>query len=460
MPRNAGARVGPTKLGKKKPLNLLETYNLTTMNLAADDDSNFITEETLDFAIGFPSESQESLLENDPEEVLIAPVKHSERCVAMGIDVNYNNGNQQKTNEAVLKWSPLSAEKLVEIVKEANRLANQFEKCALKEKENAKIQGREDRSCNDRSKLEKESKAKIRLLQDDRTCKKSPRSPRRDTFFVLDSPNKALLPSVNLQVINENSPITNTGHAHSIEHEISNSRIGLTSESERITTTKPMQTKEGNLSTEIKQAAVKKQSMLSKPSGLKLPSGFNRKGNMHSLSPSKPYQYSKKDSLHAPLSSTGSLKQTKGASLNNPENRSGKSTVLHNKQSREKASMISEANMHCSSISFKLSADTNMKLLPSANKASNKEINEIQPPSKIPPVNRLRPGSVPSIRTGNKNERASSAVLKGKVSERQYKTTVTSTKHLSSTTYTSASQIRSQPKKTTSSNVVKRFISI
>ncbi|XP_048468006.1 uncharacterized protein LOC109913837 isoform X2 [Rhincodon typus] len=375
----------------------------------------------------------------------------------MGIDVNCNNGNQQKTNEAVLKWSPLSAEKLVEIVKEANRLANQFEKCALKEKENAKIQGREDRSGNDRSKLEKESKAKIRLLQDNRTCKKSPRSPRRDTFFVLDSPNKALLPSVNLQVINENSPIANTGHVHPIEHEISNSRIGLTSESERITTNKPMQTKEGNLSTEIKQAAVKKQSMLSKPSGLKLPSGFNRKGNMHSLSPSKPYQYPKKDSVHAPLSSTGHLKQTRGASLNNPENRSGKSTILHSKQSKEKAPMISETKMHSSSISFKHSADANSKLLSSANKASSKEISQIQPPSKIPPGNRLRPGSVSSIRTGNKNERASSAVLKGKGSERPLKTTVTSTKHLNSTVCASASQIKSQPEKATSSNVVKRF---
>ncbi|XP_048409497.1 proline/serine-rich coiled-coil protein 1-like isoform X3 [Stegostoma tigrinum] len=374
----------------------------------------------------------------------------------MGIDVNCNNGNQQKTNEAVLKWSPLSAEKLVEIVKEANRLANQFEKCALKEKENAKIQGREDRSGNDRSKLEKEAKAKIRLLQDNRTCKKSPRSPRRDTFFVLDSPNKALLPSVNLQVINENSPDTNTRHARSIEHEISNSRIGLTSESERIATNKPMQTKEGNLSTEIKQAAVKKQSMLSKPSSLKLPSGFNRKGNMHSLSPSKPYQYPKKDSVHAPLSSAGNLKQTRGASLNNPENRSGKSTILHSKQSKEKAPMISETKMHSSSISFKHS-DTNIKLLPSANKASSKEISQTQPPSKIPPGNRLRPGSVSSIRTGNKNERASSAAFKGKGSERQLKTTITSTKHLNSTVSASASQIKSQPDKATPSNVVKRF---
>ncbi|XP_072336416.1 uncharacterized protein [Scyliorhinus torazame] len=423
------------------------------MNLPTDDDVNFITEETFDFGISFPTESQESLLETDPEEVFIGPARNSERCVAMGIDVNSNNGNQPKTNESVLKWSPLSAEKLVEIVKEANRLANQFEKCALKEKENAKIQGREGRSGNDQLKLEKESKAKIRLLQDERTCKKSPRSPRRDTFFVLDSPNKALLPSVNLQVANENSPITNTGKTHTNEPQIANCRTELTSEFEQVTADKPNLSKEGNLSAEREEAAVKK-SVLTRPSGLKLPSGFNRKGNIHSISPSKPYQYPKKDSLHAPLSSTGNLKQAKSTSLNNPVNPSGKSTVLRNKQGKDKAPMISERKMPSSSISFKPSTD-NLKPLPSANRATSTEMSSrIQPPSKlITPGNRLRPGSVSSIRIGNKNERASSAVLKGKGSERQLKTTVASTTHLNSSVSASAIQNRTPPKKTTSSNV-------
>uniref|UniRef100_UPI00398F080C proline/serine-rich coiled-coil protein 1-like isoform X1 n=2 Tax=Pristiophorus japonicus TaxID=55135 RepID=UPI00398F080C len=418
------------------------------MNLTTDDDVNFITEETFDFETGFPAESQESLLENDTEEVFIGPVRHSERYVAMGIDVNSNNGSQQKTNESVLKWSPLSAEKLVEIVKEANRLANQFEKCALKEKENAKRQGREGRNGGER----KESKATIRLLQDERTCKKGPRSPRRDTFFVLDSPNKALLPSVDLQVINENSPIGNTGQAHpNGEPQSTNCRTELTSESER--------TKEGNLSTETKQAAVKK-SVLSRPSGLKLPSGFNRKGTMHSLAPSKPYQYpSKKDSLLSSLSSTGNLKQTRGATLNpvNPPRNSGRSTVLHSKQSKGKAPMISESKMPSSPISLKLSTDTSIKRLPSA---STEVSSRLQPPSKlIPPGNRLRPESVSSIRAGIKNERVNSEVLKRKGSEKQLKTTskVTSIKPLNSSVTASAIQSRPQPKKVTSSNVVNRY---
>ncbi|XP_078098405.1 uncharacterized protein LOC144511871 isoform X2 [Mustelus asterias] len=422
--------------------------------LALPGDVNFITEETFDFGISFPTESQESLLENDPEEAFIGPVRHSERCVAMGIDVNSNNGNQQKTNESVLKWSPLSAEKLVEIVKEANRLANQFEKCALKEKENAKIQRREGRSDTDRLKSEKESKAKIRLLQDERTCKKSPRSPRRDTFFVLDSPNKALLPSVNLQVVNENSPIANTEESHLNEPQIANCRTKLPSESERVIADKRIQSKEGNLSTESKQAAVKK-SVLSRPSGLKLPSGLNRKGNLHSISPTKPYQNPKKDSLHAPLSSTRNLKQTKSASFNNPVNPSGKSIVYHNKQGKEKAPMISESKIPNSSISFKLSTDTNLKPLPSADRATSTEIcNRVQPPSKLlTPGSHLRPGSVTSIHTGSKSERTSSAPLKGKGSERQLKTTVTSTKHLNSTISASAIQNKPLPKKSTSSNV-------
>ncbi|GCB66446.1 hypothetical protein scyTo_0000597 [Scyliorhinus torazame] len=364
------------------------------MNLPTDDDVNFITEETFDFGISFPTESQESLLETDPEEVFIGPARNSERCVAMGIDVNSNNGNQQKTNESVLKWSPLSAEKLVEIVKEANRLANQFEKYFYKMREH---------------------------------------------------------------VANENSPITNTGKTHTNEPQIANCRTELTSEFEQVTADKPNLSKEGNLSAEREEAAVKKQSVLTRPSGLKLPSGFNRKGNIHSISPSKPYQYPKKDSLHAPLSSTGNLKQAKSTSLNNPVNPSGKSTVLRNKQGKDKAPMISERKMPSSSISFKPSTD-NLKPLPSANRATSTEMSSrIQPPSKlITPGNRLRPGSVSSIRIGNKNERASSAVLKGKGSERQLKTTVASTTHLNSSVSASAIQNRTPPKKTTSSNVVKR----
>ncbi|XP_051890790.1 proline/serine-rich coiled-coil protein 1-like [Pristis pectinata] len=423
------------------------------MNLPTDD-VNFITEETFDFGISFPAESQESLLESDTEEAVIGPVRRSERCLALGIDVNSNNGNQQKTNEGVQKWSPLSAEKLVEIVKEANRLANQFERCALKEKETAKRQGKEVRSCGDRSKLEKESKAKIRLLQDDRTWKKSPRSPRRDTYFVLDSPNKALLPSVDLQVTNENCPISKSTETHPDDGlQTTVCRLEFTSESEQITSDKPMRTKEGNLSTNSKQAAVKKQSVLIRPSSLKLPSAFNRKGNAHSLSSSKPYEYPSKKDL--PLPSTGNLNQSRGVSLNNPVNLSrdsGRSNVLHSKPNKGKPSMLSERKML--SAPFKPTTATNIKLLPSTNRsASTENSSRAQMSSRpIPPGNRLRPGSTLSARAGIKIERGSSEVLKEKGSAKQFQTTVTS-KHLNSSAADTTIQNTSLPKKVTSSNV-------
>ncbi|XP_072133879.1 uncharacterized protein [Mobula birostris] len=427
------------------------------MNLPTDG-VTFITEETFDFGISFPAESQESLLENDTEEAFVGPVRRPERCLAVGIDVNSNNGNHQKMNEGVLKWSPLSAEKLAEIVKEANRLANQFEKCALKEKENARRQGKEVRSCGDRSKLEKDSKAKIKLLQDERMWKKSPRSPRRDTYFVLDSPNKALLPSVDIQDTNENCPVSKSTQAHPDDGlQTTICRLESPSESEKITSDKPVRTKEGNLSTNSKQAAVKKQqqrSELSRPSGLKLPSAFNRKGNVHSLSSSKPYEFPKKD---LPLLSTGNLKQSRGVSLNNPvdlSRDSGRSTILHNKQNKGKPPITFERKML--STPFKPTTATNIKQLPSTNRAASTEGGSRKQVSSrpIPPVasNRLRPGSTLSARAGIKIERGTSEVLKVKGSEKQFQATVTS-KHLNLSTTDKTVQNRSQPKKVTSSHV-------
>ncbi|XP_078276512.1 uncharacterized protein LOC144605283 [Rhinoraja longicauda] len=421
------------------------------MNLPTD--VNFITEETFDFGIGFPAESQESLLENDAEEVLLGATRRSERSAALGIDVNSNNGSQQKTNEGVLQWSPLSAEKLVEIVKEANRLANQFEKCALKEKENAKRQGKEGRSCGDRSKLERDSKTKIRLLQEEKTWKKSPRSPRRDTYFVLDSPNKALLPSVDLQVINENCAISKSAEVPPDNGpQTTSCRVESTNETEQITPDKPMRAKEGNLSTNSKQAAVKK-SVLSRPSGLKLPSGFNKKGNIHLLSSSKPYEYpSKKDLL---LPSAGNLKQSRGVALNNPVNLSRESgrSIMYSKPNKGKPPLVSERKVS-SSTHLKPTIVTNIKMLPSTNRAVTTENNSRGQVSGKPiaPASRLRAGSTVSARAGTRMERGNSEVLKGKGSEKQFQT-VTSTKHVNSSATASTIQNRSQPKKVTSSNV-------
>ncbi|XP_069797891.1 G2 and S phase-expressed protein 1-like [Narcine bancroftii] len=338
-------------------------------------------------------------------------------------------------------------------MKEANWLANQFEKCALKEKENAKKQTKESRGYGGDSKSEKESKAKIRLLQDERMWKKSPRSPRRDTYFVLDSPNKALLPSVDLQVMNESCPIHKNAQACPDDGLQTICRIESTSESKKITSEKPMKAKEGNLSADSKQAAVMKQSVLSRPSGLKLPSGLNRKGNMHALSSSKPYEYSCKKNLS--LHSAKDIKQSRGVSLNNPVNLRrdfGRSVVVHSKPNKGKPPMVLERKIP--SAPFKSTSAANVKLLANTNRAastvksSSGEISD----KPILPGNRLQLGSNLSARSRINFERGTSERLKGKGSEKQFQTAVTSVKHLNSST-TSTIQNGAQPKKLTFSNV-------
>uniref|UniRef100_V9KPX9 Proline/serine-rich coiled-coil protein 1 n=1 Tax=Callorhinchus milii TaxID=7868 RepID=V9KPX9_CALMI len=431
------------------------------MDPLTDEDINFITEETFDFGVNFPAESQGISFKNDTnEEALIGPVKHLERCVAMGIDVNSKNGNQQKANETVLKWSPLSAEKLVEIVKEANRLANQFEKCALKEKENANKQGKEGRS-GDRSNLGKgNSKAKLRIVREERERKHSQRSPRRETFVVLDSPNKALLPSVDLsssdpKIMSENSPFTSIGKVHSdIQSQSTNCKIEQNSECGCLTSDNPTPGRETNLPKESKD--VIKKSVLPKPSGLKLPSALNRKGNAHSTSPIKPYQYSPSKESRT-FASAASIKQTKVASLNNSVKRpdiSGKSPISRSNSS--KVSMVPGSKMSTSSISSKTCTEGRSKQLTGASRpASVGTSSRLQPPSKlIPPGNHLKPGTFSHIHTGIKIQRANSEVLKSKTPEQLLKTKVASTRHPNAPT--SATQSRLLPPKKGISSHIKR----
>uniref|UniRef100_A0A8C3FYP3 Proline and serine rich coiled-coil 1 n=1 Tax=Chrysemys picta bellii TaxID=8478 RepID=A0A8C3FYP3_CHRPI len=119
-------------------------------------DIKFITDEKFDFGLSSPSDSQSV---SEEEEL-----RHVDRGVAQRLDLNVQQ--REGARECLARWSPLSPEKLEEIVKEANRLAVQLERCSLQEKENAS------------------------------SGRASPRSPRRETFVVKNSPVRALLPTV------------------------------------------------------------------------------------------------------------------------------------------------------------------------------------------------------------------------------------------------------------------------
>nr|XP_015197954.1 PREDICTED: proline/serine-rich coiled-coil protein 1 isoform X3 [Lepisosteus oculatus]XP_015197955.1 PREDICTED: proline/serine-rich coiled-coil protein 1 isoform X3 [Lepisosteus oculatus] len=153
------------------------------------EDVCFITEETFDFGIDSPSDSRElcDSIMAEEEEVFVGPVRHVERCVAKSIDLNVQGaresqraggwGSKAGGDGGLLNWSPLSAEKLEEISREANRLASQLERTVLKENAGDRCQ----------------ESPRVRALRDRQEPR---RSPRRETYIVKDSPVKSLLPSV------------------------------------------------------------------------------------------------------------------------------------------------------------------------------------------------------------------------------------------------------------------------
>uniref|UniRef100_A0A8C8SHF6 Proline and serine rich coiled-coil 1 n=1 Tax=Pelusios castaneus TaxID=367368 RepID=A0A8C8SHF6_9SAUR len=157
------------------------------MEMAEEEDIKFILDENLDFGLSSPSDSRE---EEEEEEVSISPAQPIERSVARRIDLNVQKRESADRNgECLARWSPLSAEKLEEIVKEANRLAVQLERCSLREKENASARLPGDVGPSPAG----EALTPLRLLHKERS---SPRSPRRETFVVKNSPVRALLPTV------------------------------------------------------------------------------------------------------------------------------------------------------------------------------------------------------------------------------------------------------------------------
>ncbi|KAM7032701.1 proline/serine-rich coiled-coil protein 1 isoform 2-T2 [Acridotheres tristis] len=115
--------------------------------MAEDRDVRFVTEESFDFGVLSPSDSQEE------EEAEDSP---SGGCRGGG------NG----------RWSPLRGARLEEMVREATRLAAQLEGCHLPPPDPGDPPGPAA------------------------TPPGTPRSPRRQTFVVKDSPVRALLPIV------------------------------------------------------------------------------------------------------------------------------------------------------------------------------------------------------------------------------------------------------------------------
>uniref|UniRef100_A0A2D4FP07 G2 and S phase-expressed protein 1 N-terminal domain-containing protein n=1 Tax=Micrurus corallinus TaxID=54390 RepID=A0A2D4FP07_MICCO len=124
----------------------------------------------------------------EEEESITCPLELSDKTVAQEVDLNILlEENDGRAKEPIPQWSPLTPMKLEEIMKEANLLAMQLEKCQLLEKQNISSETKLE------TVVEHELFTPIRFLC---TETKSSQKSRRKTFNVMNSPLKALLPTV------------------------------------------------------------------------------------------------------------------------------------------------------------------------------------------------------------------------------------------------------------------------
>uniref|UniRef100_UPI00398F361B G2 and S phase-expressed protein 1 isoform X2 n=1 Tax=Pristiophorus japonicus TaxID=55135 RepID=UPI00398F361B len=148
------------------------------------DHFNLLSEENSDFDILLSPGSGKS---DDDEEVFLGPVRHVEKCVAVGIDLNCEEEKSLKSTETV-SWSPLNTDNFVEVFREANLLARQYENHV----EGIKKIGNKIIHNQLVEQFIEESKLKLTRLKGIN----SPGCSRRDTFVVQDSSLKLLPPAI------------------------------------------------------------------------------------------------------------------------------------------------------------------------------------------------------------------------------------------------------------------------
>ncbi|XP_053320377.1 G2 and S phase-expressed protein 1 [Spea bombifrons] len=165
-------------------------------------DFSLLTDEKFDFDISL---SPSSAKEDCDDEVFIGPVKHKEKCVraAIASDVSEEKTPPQCDQVA---WSPLSADKFVEIFKEAHLLALQLG--CLTTDDEKKEQPAERATNQVVEKFVQESKSKLKILETGLESAKTPVVIKRETYCVTESPFHQLPPSVQQRL---NMPSTEGG---------------------------------------------------------------------------------------------------------------------------------------------------------------------------------------------------------------------------------------------------------
>ncbi|KAM6162188.1 G2 and S phase-expressed protein 1 [Erethizon dorsatum] len=152
------------------------------MDVAKTEDVLLLADEKFDFDLSLSSSSA-----NEDDEVFFGPVGHKERCIAASLELNEQVPAQPASASAsACTWSPLTGEKFVEVYTEAHLLALQIESQSRTQAapaappENPWSQGVES--------FVQESKLKMSLFEKEQETEKSPKSLKRETYYLSDSP--------------------------------------------------------------------------------------------------------------------------------------------------------------------------------------------------------------------------------------------------------------------------------
>nr|XP_045376504.1 G2 and S phase-expressed protein 1 [Camelus bactrianus] len=182
------------------------------MDVPQKDDVLLLADEKFDFDLSLSSSSA-----NEDDEVFFGPIGHKERCIAASLELNNQIPEEPllPASESHFTWSPLTGEKFVEVYKEAHLLALQIQSHSRNKAAPAARQ--EDPRSQGGEGFIQESQLKIHLFEKENETKKSPKSLKRETYYLPDSPLRGLPPSgpqptsaVALQVAPARASLTQT----------------------------------------------------------------------------------------------------------------------------------------------------------------------------------------------------------------------------------------------------------
>ncbi|XP_058529707.1 G2 and S phase-expressed protein 1 [Ochotona princeps] len=150
-----------------------------------------LADEQFDFDLSLsPSSANE-------DEVFFGPVGHKERCIAASLELS--SPAPGPAPGSPLEWSPLAGEKFVEVYKEARLLALQIE--GSRRPRAAPAAQPHEPASHTVERFVQESQLKLSLFDKEREEQKSPKSLKRETYFLPNSPLGPVLPGLQPSVV-------------------------------------------------------------------------------------------------------------------------------------------------------------------------------------------------------------------------------------------------------------------